>query len=103
MQRFGLRTWVDQQELFAGDSLVSEIQRGLDRARAMVFFASKFSLGSDWARHELEYFMQKRLGASAGPPVIPVVLDDVELPALLRDILYIDMRIYDARETARRI
>jgi hypothetical protein len=98
-----VRVWVDQQEIIAGDSLLGEIQRGLDHASALVFFASKASLESQWTRHELDFFMGKRVSASGGPPVIPVMLEDVELPALMRDILYIDMRAQGARETARRI
>jgi hypothetical protein len=66
-----------------------------------VFFASKASLKSQWTRHELNFFMEKRLSPSGGPPVFLVLLEDVELPALMRDILYIDMRIYEARELVR--
>lgn len=103
LRKFRVRVWVDQQELVAGDSLVNEIQRGLEHASALVFFASKASLRSEWARHELDFFMGKRVSSGGGPPVIPVLLEDVELPALMRDILYIDMRVQTPRETARRI
>ena len=47
--------------------------------------------------------MRKRVSSGGGPPVFPVLLEDVELPALMRDILYIDMRVQTPRETARRI
>jgi hypothetical protein len=103
LRRLRVRVWVDQQELIPGDSLLTEIQRGLDCASALVFFASEASLKSPWARHELDFFMGKRLSPSGGPPVIPVLLEAVELPALMRDILYIDVRPSDAREIAQRI
>lgn len=103
LRRLRVRTWVDQQELVVGDSLVTEIQKGLDRASAFVFFASRASLESKWARHELDFFMSKRVSEGGGPPVIPVLLEDVELPALMRDILYVDMRATGPTDAARRI
>jgi TIR domain/Domain of unknown function (DUF4062) len=103
LRRLKVRTWVDQQELVAGDSLLTEIQRGLNHANALVFFASRASLGSGWARHELDYFAANRLRESAGPLLIPVLLEDVELPGFLRDVLYIDLRNGDSRDAARKI
>jgi TIR domain/Domain of unknown function (DUF4062) len=103
LRRLKVRTWVDQQELVAGDSLLKEIGRGLNRANAMVFFASRASLKSRWARHELDYFAANRLRETAGPFVIPVLLEDVELPSFLRDVLYVDLRNGDSRDAARKI
>ena len=56
LRKLKIRAWVDQQELLAGDSLVNEIERGLNAANALVFFASHASLKSRWAMHELDYF-----------------------------------------------
>ncbi|CAH2402778.1 TIR domain-containing protein [Mesorhizobium escarrei] len=103
LRRLNVRTWVDQQELVAGDSLLNEIGRGLKRADAMVFFASRASLKSEWARHELDYFAANRLRETGGPFLIPVLLEDVELPSFLRDVLYIDLRNGDSRDAARKI
>ena len=103
LRKLKVRVWIDQLELVPGDTLRAEIERGLDRASALVFFASKASLESTWARHELDFFLANRLSSAGGPPIIPVLLEDVALPALMRDILYIDMRVHDAREAALRI
>jgi hypothetical protein len=100
LRRLHVRVWVDQQELIAGDSLVTEIQRGLERASALVFFASSASLESHWTRHELDYFLARRVSSAGGPRIIPVLIEDVELPALMRDILYVDMREGDAKRAA---
>jgi hypothetical protein len=105
LRRFKVRAWVDQQILVPGDSLLTEIRHGLNRANALVFFASRASLQSVWARHELEHFAANRLRESAapGPRMIPVLLEDVELPGFLRDVLYVDLRNGDSRNAARMI
>lgn len=103
LRRHKVRAWVDQQELLAGDSLQNEIQKGLNRASALVFFASRASLESRWAMHELEYFAANRLRDSAGPSIIPVLIEDVELPGFLRDVLYVDMRTGNWRDASRKI
>lgn len=103
LQQFKVRTWIDQQELRPGDSLLDVIGKGLTRADALVFFASQASLKSEWARHELEFFAANRLRGKEGPILIPVLLEDVELPSFLRDYLYLDLRNETVRDAARKI
>ncbi len=103
LRKYKVRAWIDQREVLAGDSLLDEIRGGLNRTNALVFFASRASLNSQWARHELEYFAANRLRESTSPPIIPVLLEAVELPAFLRDVLYIDMRNGDWRQASRGI
>jgi len=103
LPRYGVRVWVDRQDLVAGQSLLEGIRSGLTKANGLVFFASKASLRSQWTRHELDHFMAERVTSGGGPPIIPVLLEDVELPGVLRDVLYLDMRRGDASDVAIRI
>ena len=103
LKKYGVRVWLDQQQLAPGDLLIEGIKEGLHKARALIFFASQNSLKSQWARHELDYFMARRVQSGAGPMLLPVVLEDVELPGVLRDVIYIDIRRAGARETALHI
>jgi len=103
LRKHKVRVWIDQQELVAGDSLLNEIKYGLMQANALVFFASEASLQSEWVRHELEYFAANRLQDTKGPFIIPVLLQDVELPSFLRDVLYVDMRNGDWRDASHKI
>jgi TIR domain/Domain of unknown function (DUF4062) len=103
LKKYGLRVWLDQQQLVPGDLLVEGIKEGLHKAKALVFFASRNSLKSQWARHELDYFMAQRVTSGTGPILIPVILEDVELPGVLRDVLYLDLRRGGARDAAKRI
>ena len=103
LKKYGLRVWLDQQQLVPGDLLIEGIKDGLHKAKALVFFASQNSLKSQWARHELDYFMAQRVTSGTGPVLIPVILEDVELPGVLRDVLYLDIRKGGTQDTAMRI
>jgi hypothetical protein len=50
----------------------------------------------------MEAFVRQRLEGK-NPLMIPVVLDKLELPAIFRDLLYVDLRNGDVRDAARRI
>lgn len=103
LERFEVRVWIDQQELRVGDQMFDEIRSGLNRADAFVFFASKNAARSSWAIHEVEYAASRRITESGAAPVIPVVLDDVQLPPYLRDVLYVDLRDGNVEMAAARI
>lgn len=103
LKEYGVKVWLDQQQLAPGDFLIEGIKDGLHKAKALVFFASRNSLTSHWARHELDYFMAQRVRSGAGPMLLPVVLEDVELPGVLRDVIYIDLRSSGPEQAAIQI
>jgi len=47
---------------------------------------------SQWAKKELDAMIIRRLSNEHGPLIIPILLDDVEIPALIRDVKYLDLR-----------
>jgi hypothetical protein len=87
--------WLDEQELKSGASIVEAISRGLDSADFIAFFMSQHSLKSKWARKELDIVISRRLSKRGGAIVLPILLEDVEIPALLRDVMYLDLRDRD--------
>ena len=103
LRRYRVATWIDRERAQVGAVLMDQIRSGLTDADAFVVFASHSSLESSWVNHEMKYFINERLTGNSGPPIIPVVLDDVELPAILRDVLYVDLRDGNVRDAARRI
>lgn len=103
LEKHHVRVWIDQQELRVGDRLFDEIRSGLTNANAFVFFASKSAVESRWTSHEVEFAAARRITESNAAPVIPVVLDDVQLPPYLRDVLYIDLRDGNIEAAAARI
>ena len=77
----GLRVFVDSQEIAVGDNFVLRLSDGLERSRYMVLILSKHTEGRLWVQQEWTSFM-----AGHGPlgRLLPIKIDAVELPAILK-------------------
>ena len=83
----GVNAWLDQWEMKPGDSLVDKIfEEGLKEARAVIVVLSKVSVQKPWVREELNTSVVNRI--SRGTRLIPVVIDDCEVPESLRSTLW---------------
>lgn len=83
----GIDAWVDRWEMLPGDSLVDKIfEEGLKEAAAVLIVLSKFSVVKPWVREELNAAVVKRI--EKGAKIIPIVLDDCEVPQALRSLLW---------------
>ncbi len=83
--------WFDEWEIAAGDSIVDQINAGLKGCTHFLILWSKNAARSNWVRRELSSTIHTALQSDA-PKIIPVVLDEAQLPELLRDIRYIHYR-----------
>lgn len=83
--------WIDQWELNAGDSLIEKIEEALGGADAILVLLSKNSTQSEWCKKELRSGLVRELEEKS-VLVIPIVLDDCEIPLFLREKLWIDLR-----------
>jgi hypothetical protein len=89
LYRHGVRAWLDRWEIRPGDSLVSKIfDEGLGKADAFVVVLSETSVVKPWVREELNAAVVARIERSSR--LIPVRLDQVEVPNALRGTLWID-------------
>lgn len=95
--------WIDWQDIKYGANIVEAISTGLDSADFIAFFLSKNSLKSRWSVTELNAAMSRRISTRAGPIVLPILLEDVAVPALLRDVLYIDLRDRDISKAVQKL
>lgn len=83
----GVDAWLDQWEMKPGDSLVDKIfEEGLKEARAVIVVLSAFSVQKPWVREELNVSVVNRI--SRGTRLIPVLIDDCEVPESLRSTLW---------------
>ena len=82
----GVQVWIDQQQMAPGDSFLARMNEGLGGADYVLFLVSEASLASRWVSREW-------MAALAGRDtvLIPVRVAAVEMPPLLRDIIYIDL------------
>lgn len=79
----GVDAWLDQWEMKPGDSLVDKIfEEGLKDARAVIIVLSSISVQKPWVREELNASVVSRI--SRGTKLIPVVIDECEVPESLQ-------------------
>ncbi|HEX6374008.1 MAG TPA: toll/interleukin-1 receptor domain-containing protein [Longimicrobium sp.] len=103
LRRAGINVWFDLSEIRWGDSLRERIERGLDSADFLAFFMSPRSLSKAWPRAELNAIISRQLSGDKGAMVLPILLQDTEIPPVLRDIKYIDLRDGDVRSKSQEL
>lgn len=86
-----VRVWLDEAELDVGDSLIDKISRAIDETDFFAVILSHASVASEWVQVELQAALQKELAADR-VTVLPVLLDDAEIPLFLKDRKYADFR-----------
>jgi hypothetical protein len=96
-----LNVWVDETELQVGDSIVAGVSDGLKNADYLVAVLSKASIGSRWVQAELNATLMEEFSGKGGA-VLPVLIEDCELPTLLKDRVYADFR-YDFNTGLRKL
>lgn len=99
----GIQVWFVESSLKPGSQWVLEIERGLDAADFIIFFISSSSVSSGWAQKELQVAMHRQISSSGGPRILPVLLEQAEVPPLLRDIQWLDMTDGDAEKAVVRL
>lgn len=87
----GIRVWYDIYEIRPGDSILQRLNDGLSTSGYMLAVLSEASVASHWATKEMEMAMQRE-SKGKWPRVIPVLIDNVQLPAFLASKVYIDLR-----------
>jgi hypothetical protein len=85
------RVWVDRWELNVGDSLIQRIQDAISEADGLLVVLSKSSVESEWCKKELNAGLMRELSEKR-VLVLPVLIEDCEIPLLLREKLYADFR-----------
>lgn len=87
LRAHGVDAWVDKWEMLPGDKLIHKIfEEGLKAPDAFIIVLSKTSITKPWVREELDVAAVKRI--SNGMKLIPVVIDDCEIPGVLTATLY---------------
>lgn len=83
----GVDAWLDKWEMLPGDSLVDKIfEEGLKEAQAVIIVLSNYSVNKPWVREELNASIVSKL--SKGTKIIPVVLDNCNVPESLTSTLW---------------
>lgn len=89
--------WIDEAEIKVGDSLIEKIREGINNVDYVVAVISQSSIQSEWVKRELDVAInieieQKKVF------VLPILIDNVDLPGFLKGKLYADFRSNDFYE-----
>jgi len=83
--------WLDRWELSLGDSIIDKVQEAADGASALLVILSNASVASEWCKRELSAGLLRELEEKR-VVVMPVMLENCEVPIFARGKLYADFR-----------
>lgn len=81
--------WIDEAEINIGDSLIGKIRDGLDSVDYVAVVLSKASIKSEWVKKEIEIASNREIEEKK-VLVLPLVIENVELPGFLKGKFYGD-------------
>jgi hypothetical protein len=91
LKQHHLNVWLDEKEIRIGDSIVARISEGLADSTYLVVVLSKTAVKSQWVQEELNSALASQIDHK-GVVVLPVLIEDCDIPPLLRSRLYADFR-----------
>jgi hypothetical protein len=96
LQKSGISTWLDDNEIGLGENFVVKISEGLARSDYILVFLSEHFIQSKWVEHEWSVIFRQEV-SHADSKIIPILIGDLpsKLPpaiALLTTRRYVDLR-----------
>lgn len=91
LKSVGIEVWVDDLALRVGDNLIEKINEGLSKCDHLIVIMSKAYFESSWTRHEFSAFAAREMAGKTNP-ILPVLVEDCDIPVFLRDRVYLDFR-----------
>jgi len=91
LRQHNVDVWIDNEQIKFGDSIPKKISGGLATCDVILVLVSSSFVGSSWCRAEYEPLLTKEI-ESERTLVIPIRLDDAEVPVMLSSKRYVDLR-----------
>ncbi|MBI1381652.1 MAG: TIR domain-containing protein [Planctomycetaceae bacterium] len=91
LRKVELQVWLDASSLQPGQNWVAGIDEALEDAGYLLVLLSSASLASPWVQREWTSMLARQLGGKNGGLLIPLRLEDVRLPTLLKPLQYVDL------------
>lgn len=101
LRALAIGTWLDRNEVVAGDAFVDEIKRGLATMTVFALFWSASCVNAEWVAFELEEAVA--LLKSRGIPILVVRLDETPVPESVSHLHRIEAEGMTSEEIARTI
>lgn len=87
----GLDIWIDHEQIKFGESIPAAIESGLKKSSYVIVVISPAFLTSKWCRAEYEPLIKREI-ESGGIWVVPVLIEDCEVPLMLAPKRHVDLR-----------
>lgn len=84
-----VKVWLDEAEINVGDSLIEKISEGIEDAEYLGVVISPSSIGAPWVKKELSIALTEEIN-NRKLKVLPILIEQCELPIFLKDKLYAD-------------
>lgn len=81
--------WIDKQNIKVGDSIIGKIAEGIRAADFLIVVLSQASVQSRWVREELDAATMRTI-EDRHAFVLPVLIEECEIPSLLQHRKYAD-------------
>jgi hypothetical protein len=87
----GVDVWLDEAEIKIGDSLIRKIEESISTVEYVAACLSSNSIKSNWVTKELDIAMTREIKGKR-VVVLPLLLENCEIPPFLSDKCYADFR-----------
>ena len=91
LRQSGVSTWFDEWEIRVGDSFVQRIEAAAESSDYILLLLSPAAVDSEWVQTEINFALSRELKERA-IRLVPVLVADCEIPPVLRDRTWLDMR-----------
>lgn len=91
LKKEGISVWYDKFEIEAGDNIVEKVNEGLKDSKYFLIVLSPNALASSWVVEETSFAVLQQI-TSRGVFVIPILIEDCDIPPLLKHKKYVDFR-----------
>jgi hypothetical protein len=89
----GHTVWRDDDNIMIGESVRRSIESGMASSRFTIVLVSRSSVQSEWCQKELDMALADE--TSSNVRVLPIVIDDCEVPGILRGKRYLVFKDYE--------
>jgi hypothetical protein len=92
LARYGVKVWLDKDEIRPGDLFAKALEEGLDDSRTVALIISPEAMASGWVKEE--YYRALSLCNNKGQALvlIPVILRNAEVPGFAQSRNWVDFR-----------
>ena len=92
LTRYGLKVWLDKDEIRPGDLFAEALEEALENCRAIALIISPEAVDSGWVKEE--YYRAVSLSKSKQLPMqmIPVILREADVPGFAKSRNWVDFR-----------